>query len=495
MNFADTIASHADQQPDVPALIDGERVFTYRDLDVRGRQGAALLSALGVHAGDHVAICLGDNADHVIAFLAVVRLGAVAVPIDWRASKAEQMRVARGLAAKLVLIDPAMPPLGDLPSHAVHARWYAEAARRAPLQEFPHDADRPLMIGLTSGTTGTVKGMVVTHRQMHARTLPFDTVLSPRRHRYLSASPLAFSAGRGYCLTHLIRGDTVVFHPALFSADEYVEIVTRNKATVAFVVPTVLRWMLQLPRQSGPLLPDVEALIIAGAPSHAEEKREAAERVTPNLYEIYGAVGAGPISVLQPTDLAQHAASVGRPAATWQIEIVDETDRPVAPGASGLLRLAGPGLASGLYRGAGEAAAAEGFRGGWYYTGDIASLDDAGFLYLKGRASDVILRGGTNVYPDEIEAVLLEHRAVVAAGVVGRRVHDLGEEVVAFVALGAPAEVHELIAHCRAQLAAYKVPVEITVVPEVPRTSFGKTDRRQLRSLAERDAAGRGAQS
>lgn len=485
MNVADAIASHAQAQPDAPALVDDERRLTYRELDRLIRQGAVYLRALGIRAGDAVALCLGDNADHVVAFLSAARLGAVSVPIDWRAPPAERSRIAAGVGATLALVEAGAPKVGDLQSVVVDARWYDEADLQDARQMFPSEADAPLMIGLTSGTTGVVKGMLVTHRQMHARTLPFDAILAPGQHRYLSASPLAFSAGRGYCLTHLIGGHTVVLHPPLFSVEEYVEVVNRARATVGFVVPTILRGLLALPSTSGPLLPSLQALICAGAPTHPEEKRAALRQLTPHFHEIYGTVGTGPITVLGPRDIAEHAETAGRPHSVWQVEVVDESDRPLSRGGAGRLRVRGPGAASRLE--SGSAGAGESVRDGWYYTGDIAALDDAGFLHLKGRASDMILRGGSNVYPDEVEAVLTEHAAVADAAVVGRPSSHLGEEVVAVVVTRAAVTTDELIAHCRRRLTAYKLPAEIVFVSELPRTSFGKPDRKRLAStLRER---------
>jgi acyl-CoA synthetase (AMP-forming)/AMP-acid ligase II len=494
MNLAEAIALHARARPADAALVDGQRTLRYGELDRLARQGAAQLRSLGVGAGDAVAICLGDNADHVIAFLAAARLGAVSVPIDWRAPPAERARIATALGTKLALVEPGSPDVGGVPSVAVDARWYAEAERRDAAQAFPADADAPLMIGLTSGTTGAVKGMLVTHRQMHARTIPFDAILPPGPHRYLSASPLAFSAGRGYCLTHLIRGHTVVLHPPLFTADEYVEVAARVRATVGFVVPTILRALMALPPPaSGPLLPGLQALLCAGAPTHPEEKRAALRQLTGHFHEVYGTVGTGPITVLAPSDIADRAESAGRPHPIWQLEIVDEDDRLQARGTPGRLRVRGPGAAARLE--AGSAAAGEAVRDGWYYTGDIAALDEAGYLHLKGRASDLILRGGSNIYPDEVEAVLVEHAAVADAAVLGRPSPQLGEEVVAVVVTRSPVTADELIAHCRRRLTAYKVPAEIVFAAALPRTSFGKPDRKRLASTIAARQAGDASQA
>jgi acyl-CoA synthetase (AMP-forming)/AMP-acid ligase II len=480
LNLAETIAHHARARPEVPAVIEGEQTIDYRALDCLIRQGAANLRSLGIGAGDAVAICLGDTADHLIAFLSAARLGAVSVPIDWRAPPAERSRIARGLGAKLVLGETRAPSLGDVPHLSVDARGYSEAAHDAATQEFPSDADAPLMIGLTSGTTGAVKGMLVTHRQMHARTIPVDAILPPGPHRYFSASPLAFSAGRGYCLTFLILGHTVVLHPSLFDAEEYVESINRSRATASFVVPTTLRALLQLPSEPRPLLPGLKALICGGAPLHPQEKRAALHRLTPNFHEVYGTIGTGPISVLQPGDIATHADSAGRPHRAWQVEIVDESGRIARLGGTGRVRIRGPGLASGLV-GTGSTSS-EGFHDGWYYTGDLATIDAECYLRLQGRTNDVILRGGSSVYAEEIEAVLAEHPLVAEAAVVGRPSPQLGEEVVAFAVSRATVEPEALIDHCRKRLTAFKVPCEIILVADLPRTTFGKVDRKRLRS-------------
>jgi acyl-coenzyme A synthetase/AMP-(fatty) acid ligase len=462
----------------VVALVEGGRRLTYRQLDRRIRQCAAQLRSLGIEAGDTVAICLKDTPDHVIVFLAAARLGAVSVPIDWRAPPAERARVTQGFGAKLALTEAGR--VAGVPSRAVDASWHAEVERQSVDQAFPADADAPLMIGLTSGTTGAVKGMLVTHRQMHARTLPLDDLLGDRRHRYLSASPLAFSAGRNYCLTHLIKGNTVILHPSLFTAEEYVEAINRHGASVGFIVPTVVRWLLDLPRGNGPLLPNIEMLMCGGAPLRAEEKRAMLAHVTPNFYEFFGTVATGPIAFLRPSEMKANSESDGRPAAGWDIATVDESDQPVAPGVTGRLRARGAALASGLVGAA--PGTSEGFRDGWYYTGDLAALGADGLLYLRGRATDVILRGGSNVNPDEIEAILVEHPAVAEAAVVGRPSRELGEEVVAFAVTRGSVEPEALIDHCRKRLTAFKVPCDIIMVADLPRTSFGKVDRRKLRS-------------
>lgn len=477
MNLAEVIARHGAERPEAVALVDGDRLLDYRALDRSIRQTASQLRSLGIRPGEAVAICLKDTADHVIAFLAAARLGAVSVPIDWRAPPAERARVAQGFGAKLALTE--VGRIAGVASRAVDAAWHAEVELQSVDQAFASDADAPLMIGLTSGTTGAVKGMLVTHRQMHARARFLDELLGERRHRYLSASPLAFSAGRNYCLTHLLKGDTVILHPPLFTAEELVEAINRHQATVTFMVPTVMRWLLDLPRGGGCLLPSIAVLMCGGAPLRVEEKHAMLTHVSPNCYEFFGTVATGPISFLRPSEMGEHVESDGRPLAGWDIAVVDENDQPVGPGVTGLLRARGAALASGMV---GVSAGGEGFRDGWYYTGDLAALGADGFLYLRGRATDMILRGGSNVHPDEIEAILAEHPAVAEAAVVGRPSRDLGEEVVGFAVTRGSVDAEALIDHCRRRLTAFKVPCEIIIVPDLPHTSFGKVDRKRLRS-------------
>jgi acyl-coenzyme A synthetase/AMP-(fatty) acid ligase len=295
--------------------------------------------------------------------------------------------------------------------------------------------------------------------------------------------PLHFSAGRVACLSHLMRGDGVILYPSLFTAGEFVDTVNRHGATVAFVVPTVVRQLLSIADTDKAMLPGMDVFMCVGAPIFAEEKLEAARKLTPNFYDRYGAAAIGPVAAMRPEDLSERPGSVGRSHMLVDVEVVDEDDQPLGPGETGRLRCRGPGLTMPMVDSQGVAPAANDFRDGWHYPGELAALDELGYIYIKGRVSDVIIRGGAKIHPGEVEAILLEHANVAEAAVVGRSTSSKDEDIVAFVVARGTLSPGDLIAHCRTRLANHKVPHHVRIVTELPRNSSGKLDKRALVKL------------
>jgi acyl-coenzyme A synthetase/AMP-(fatty) acid ligase len=245
---------------------------------------------------------------------------------------------------------------------------------------------------------------------------------------------------------------------------------------MSFVTPSLVRQLLPIAEPAGPLFPEMDGLVSIGAPLFAEEKREALRKVAPRFQEIYGSAPIGPISILRPDDVAERAASVGRPLPLVDVEVVDDAGRPLGPQAPGRLRCRGPGLTSPVGSGHGP----DDFRDDWYYPGELAAIDERGYIFLQGRSSEVIFRGGAKIFPAEVEAVLQEHESVVEAAVVARQSPTNEQDVIAFVTTNRSVAVGELIAHCRTRLTPYKVPCEIHIVPELPRNSSGKLDKGAL---------------
>jgi acyl-CoA synthetase (AMP-forming)/AMP-acid ligase II len=417
----------------------------------------------------------------MVALLAAGWLGALAVPIDWRARPAEKKRVAEAFALKLLCVEPGDAIAAPCPLVPVDAAWGLAVASAPPLATPSWDWNAPFVVSPTSGTTGVTKFILSTHLQYSFSSKAWlDSVTLPQSCRFLSVMPLYFSGGRRIGITHLLRGDCVILYPPLFSAEEYVEVLRRHRATVSFVVPSVIRQLLQIAREGELLLPEMDALFAGGAPLFAEEKRAAAHRLTPNFYDCYNTAAMGPIARLRPADLAEHADSVGQPNSLTEVEIVDADARPLGPNAVGRLRVRGPSLGSGVAGPRGAEAASEGFVDGWYYTGELAALDELGYVYLKGRSSEVIFRGGAKIHPEEIEAVLLEHESVVEVAVLGRTLPDNEQAVTAFIVTRRPIETSDLVAHCRVRLAPYKLPQEIRFVAALPRTTSGKVDKKNL---------------
>ena len=481
MNLVQPILAHARTQPDTPALTEGDRTLTYRDLASEVLRTAGHMIARGVGPLDRVGICLKDGVDYVITLLAATRLGATAVPIDWRARPAEKMRAMTAFTPRLILVEPDEEHLVGPAVTPVDAAWHREARREDAPSALPDDWNAPFVITSTSGTTGAPKYGIQTHLQVYSCIAAGMELLPlPRRGRYLATLPLYFANGRYKCLTHLIRGDSLFFYSPLMTGREYVELASRHKANVGHVLPAMLRQLLEIAEEGRHLLPTLDLLVSAGAPLLMDEKRGLLHKVTPHLYEEYGTAMTGILTTLRPEDMATRGDSVGQPHSMIELEVVDEEGLRLPPGKVGKLRCRGPAVGAGISGGSGTEAASEGFRDGWYYTGEFAALDEQTFVFLKGRSAEIIFRGAAKVYPVEVEAVLQQHPAVAEAAVVGRRLADGDETVVAFVVARRPVEVSEILAHCRTRLTAYKAPREVRFVPEMPKNPIGKIDKRAL---------------
>jgi long-chain acyl-CoA synthetase len=483
MNLIEPILWHARKQPHVAAIIERERTITYGELADRVLRTAGHLVKLGIVRGDQVGLCLKDDSQHVVALLAVARLGAVTVQIDSRSRPAERARVVDAFPLRLALVTPESDRGVDCPKVVLDAAWHSAIAAADRTTNAVQDWHTPIAVLASSGTTGLPKFTIATHLEYYLHSASYLEVIPPRRHRYLSTLPLYFAAGRVACISHLLRGDTLIFHPPLSSPEEFVESVFRHRVTVAFVGPPVLRQLLPMADNHRPLLPDIDLLICGGAPLFADEKREVAHKVTPKFCEMYGVAAMGPMTALRAEEMQGRLASVGRPFSLVDIEIVDDHDRPLHPGATGQLRCRGPGLTFPIANSS-KAASAD-FRDGWCYPGELGTFDDLGYIFLQGRTSEVIFRGGAKIFPSEVEAVLQAHESVAESAVVGRTLSNNEQELVAYVVAKHPLTPGELLAHCRTRLNALKVPREIYLVAELPRNSSGKVDTRALTKRQE----------
>ncbi len=476
MSVVDSILYRARTQPDAPALIHGDRTLTYRELAFAVARMAAHLKTLSLQSGDRIGLCLKDNPLHIVALLAVARMGGVAVPLDWRAPPAETGRNASRLGLNSILTEPDARTAVDCRLIVLDAAWNETVAAPEPMEPARRDWNDPFVIVSSSGSTGAPKFTLLTHLQFHfqmAGMLELNPLAG--RHTVLCPLPLVFAAGRSNCILHLLRGDCIILYPSLLAPEEYVEAAKAQGATIGLLVPTLLRRLLAI-RGPEPLLPGLAALIVSSAPLDAEEKRHAQSKLSPNFYQRYGTTETQTLAMLHPVDIARKADSVGQCHSLGEIEIVDDDDRPLADGAVGHLRFRGAGLASPIPGDTSEAS----YRGGWYYPGDIARFDEFGYLFLHGRSSEVIVRNAVKIYPVEIEEALREHPAIVDAAVIGRPAADKEEEVVAFVVARRQLPAGELIAHCRSRLSANKVPRQIFFLADLPKTSSGKIDKTAL---------------
>jgi acyl-coenzyme A synthetase/AMP-(fatty) acid ligase len=478
MNLSELILRHARMQPHVAALVDREQTITYGEFADRVLRTAGHLTKLEVGRGDQIGLCLKDDVQHLVALLAVAHIGATAVQIDARSRPTERARIVDAFPLRLALVTPESEKGINCPKAILDAGWQSAVAAADRNAVAAQGWDTPIAALASSGTTGIPKFTVATHLEYHFHMVSYLEVMPPGRQRYLSTLPFYFSAGRVACLSHLLRGDTLILYPAVFSPEEFIENVSRHKVTVAFVVPSVLRQLLAVADNRSPLLSNIDLLISGGAPLFAEEKLQFVHKVTPQFCEMYGTAAMGPMAGLRRADIEERPTSVGRPFSFIDIEIVDDSDRPLDPGTVGHLRCRGPGLTLPI-KGASQADLKD-FRDGWYYPGELAAVDELGYIFLQGRASEVIFRGGAKIFPSEVEAVLQAHEGVAEAAVVGRILSNNEQEPVAYVVAKRPLTVGELLAYCRTRLTAFKVPREIHIVEDLPRNSSGKVDKRAL---------------
>jgi len=361
---------------------------------------------------------------------------------------------------------------------AIDDAWHSAVAAADVNVAAAQDWHAPIAALASSGTTGLPKFTIATHLEYHFHVASYLEVIPPRRHRYLSTLPLYFSAGRVACLAHLLRGDTVILYPSVFAPEEFIDSVSRQSVTTVFIVPSVVRQILTIANRRLPLLPNIDLLISGGAPLFAEEKLQFIDKVTPQFCEMYGTAAMGPMAALRRDEIAERPTSIGRSFSFVDIEIVDERGERLGPGTAGHLRCRGPGLTSPTTSASKQNS--KDFRAGWYYPGELAAVDELGYIFLQGRASEVIFRGGAKVFPSELEAVLQEHENVVEVAVVGRTLSNNEQEPVAYVVARHPLTSGELLAYCRTRLTAFKVPREIHIVADLPRNSSGKIDKRAL---------------
>lgn len=466
---------------DSPALVSGDRQISYADLPTTAREFAAALATLGLHPGDRIGLALRDGLDFMQALCAIWTLGAIPVPIDFRASTAERTVFAAEFELATILEDRHLVGAAYSTTHwqdtvvptANGCEWLAEASTTLAATA---------LISLTSGTTGRPLGVLIDHAALVSRAMGYGIEGAyPARARFLNVYPLSFSASRNHTIGHLLRGGTVIFRPSLFDASDLVDWTLTDRATFLFAVGATVKGMLDVaPPTDGALFPDLKMLYSGGSGMATSDKLEAARRLTPGFLHCFSATLSGTCSVLTGADLIARPDTDGRIVPQARVEIVDEASQPVPFGATGILRVRTPGMACGFYADR-DRPEGDRIRNGWAFTGDLAQVSADGFLTVVGRTSDMIIRGGANVYPAEVEAVLTAIPGVREAAVVGVAHHALGEEIAAFLVTDGTVHEGAVRAACLRGLSPDKRPRYIFFRSALPRNPNGKVLKRELR--------------
>jgi acyl-CoA synthetase (AMP-forming)/AMP-acid ligase II len=479
MNLADALDIHARARPDHPAIIENGQVITHAAFADQVRRLAAVIAARVPDESAVIGLCLADSARYVVALYALARAGRAILPMDLRWTQAERENVAVHFGAALVLTEPGEPAIAGIPMLAWDASLDAAIAAADPATAFTSDGETPLVLSLSSGTTGRPKGPLITHRHFFRRFMTHWINLGLNgRDRFVMATPLYFGGGRTFAMSVIFSGGTVIMKPPPCSAEDLIATIAREGGTSLFLVPTQFRRLLELSDEALAPLKGLNLLFSSGAPLSREERHAIRDRMCERFFEYYASTEGGGVTLLGPGDIEGHGESVGRPVFAVEVEVVDDEDRPLPAGMIGKLRYRGPGVATAYHRD--PEASVEAFRHGWFYPGDLAEIDAEGFVTLKGRAKDMIIRGGINIYPADVEAVLTTHPAVAEAAVVGWPSREFGEEIAAFVRLTGTASEAELIGFVRERLARAKWPRGVFVVEDLPKNGAGKVLKREL---------------
>ena len=474
-------------------------------LAARAARAAAGFVALGVQPGDRVLVMMANCPEVGLSYQALWRAGAVATPVLFLLTQDELLHVAQDSGAVAFVTTPEFLPkvlacaggrpvvvVGEGPSTGTNVVPWSQLEQGDELALVDRDGSDLAALLYTGGTTGRSKGVALTHASLDAAgSAAAAAAHAPGRTRGLLPLPLAHAYGLLVTVGGLHArepGSAVLMR--WFDPVGFVALVEQHRVQTSALVPSMIQLLLAQPLEAHDLS-CLERVSSGAAPLAAEVSAEFERRIPScEIREGYGCTESSALISSQPSE-ARRVGSVGKPVSGVEVQIVDPDGTVVPAGADGEICVRGPVLMQGYWNS--PEATAETLRDGWLHTGDIGRYDADGYLYVVDRLKDLIIRGGFNVYPRDVEDALLAHPQIVAAAAVGKPHAVLGEEVIAFVTAtpGAELTAEQVIAFAKQRLGAHKYPREVFFVPQVPLTSVGKTDRKAVRAalLAVADSA------
>jgi fatty-acyl-CoA synthase len=502
MDLSDLIERNAAFTPDKPATIFEGEILNYAALRARIEQaGRALKAEFGVSRGDRIAILSLNRPDYLVLLYACARLGAMLVPLNWRLAVAEQLFILSDASVKVLVLEQAFAEIllelnKSLPDTGIvgldfdppkGSAFDALLTRARGDGRNPHtDLSCPLLIVYTSGTTGRPKGAV-----LRQEALLWNAVMSQHMHgltssdHILTVLPFFHVGGLNIQTTPALQhGATVTIHPR-FTPDATLAAIACDRPTLTVLVPATIQAVTEHPDWASTDLSSLKAISTGSTivPPHLIDRFVA--RGVPVL-QVYGSTETCPVAIYTKLggDLSR-AGSTGLPGLCCEAAVIDDSGAELPPGTPGEIAVRGPNV---FYQYWGnEDATREALHDGWYRTGDIGRRDADGYFWVHDRKKNLIISGGENIYPAEVERVLLEHPDVVECGVIGRPDPRWDEVPVAYVIrrAGCFVEAESLKAHVLTQLARFKVPRDIVFVDDLPRTALGKVQHFMLRQLYE----------
>lgn len=498
MTVPEAIAQTAQLFPHRKAVIFGDREHTYLDLDASVTRVAKGLVSIGIKPGDRVAIMALNSDAYVFAYAGIMRAGASVVPVNPVLKPDEVAYMLRDSEAKAVIALEALKPVVEAAAaRLAHApfvvtvggggepgsleSWLSADATDGALP--PVSAQDVAAILYTSGTTGRPKGAMLTHGNLVAnatacrqaiRFTEDDIIMTvlPMFHSYAATVGVVLPLLTGACIVVVER----------FAPLEVPGVFQRRKCTVLPCVPAMCVALLRArPHIPDDALDSLRLCVSGGAPFPVELMQRFEQAFGVTVIEGDGPTECGPVTSVNPVEGERKPGSIGLPIPTVEMKIVNDDDEELPDGEIGEICVRGPSVMAGYLNQ--PEATAEAMRGGWFHTGDLGYRDEDGYYYIVDRKKDMLIVGGLNVYPREVEEVLHTHPAVLEAAVIGVPDEIRGERVRAVVVLreGAQAQGPDLIRHCRERLANFKVPKDVVFVDELPKTLTGKVLKRELR--------------
>src|SRR6266480_8099854 len=496
---------------------DAEELREYTNVEIakEATQLAVGLRRSGIEKGDRVIVMMLNCPEVIISYQAISRAGGVIIPVLPLLKGPEVHYIAENSAAKAVITSPILLPLlrnalADVPTmkhiistgiegeerdqsrtYTVHAYkdvvTSGEAFADHYLQDFEEVSlapEDPAVILYTSGTTGHPKGVLLTHRNVVSNAVSGRGSGSveegtPSVHEVqLAILPLAHAYGLVASNVGYLNGVVAVLHPR-FDTTAVLSAIERYRINGFAGVPAMYVALLYTPDADKYDTSSLENCVCGSAPLPVAVLEAFEQKFNCRILEGYGLTEASTVLTGHGVDMVRKPGSVGTPVEGVEIRIVDDNDQPVPTGEVGEIIARGANIMQGYYNMPAETQAA--LRNGWLYTGDMGRLDEDGYLYIVERKKDLIIRGGLNIYPRDVEEVLNRHPAVVEAAVVGIPSERMGEEVKAFVVMRSPVDAETLMAYCRESLANYKTPSHIEFISALPRNAVGKIDKKELR--------------
>ena len=504
LNLASIVSYSARYHADATALIHDEAQLTFTDVDAYVQAFAAHLRAQGVEQGDKVALLMPNSRSFTLAYFGILHAGATVVPISFLSVEREITYAlddsdARALVAwaalgdhirtghaaaqdcrTLIAIDESDGPLTVVDGPPIELAVRCDIAATAPTDT--------AVILYTSGTTGQPKGAELTHFNMYSNAqISNERLLSTREQSVrlgpgdvvLSVLPLFHSFGQTCNQNSGMLGAAALTYMQRFDAEQALSVMERDRVTTFSGVPTMYFQLLNYPDADKYDLSSLKYCFSGGAAMPVDVMHAFEDKFGVKVLEGYGLSETSPVATFSVLDKPYKPGSIGEPIYGCDMKIVDADDRDLPPDEVGEIVIRGYNVMKGYYKR--PEATAEVMRGGWFHTGDLGRMDEDGYFYVVDRKKDMIIRGGFNVYPREVEEVLYAHPAVNEAAVIGVPSDEYGEEVKAFVALKGDVTEEELLAYCKANLAATKYPRLYEIRDELPKGSTGKILRKALR--------------